>query len=556
MQNNISSFDIFDTCIVRKCGNPKNVFDILSYRVFSKKVSEERRIEFITRRLAADDTSTFEHLYDTFEYRHKYLLEKEALKKLELECEREMISPVKSILYTIEECRKKGDKIIFISDMYLPTSFLKQSLCECGFFKDNDSIYVSGDCGASKKDGTLYMYIKEHEKINYSNWSHYGDNLLSDVKKPSELGIKTHHIQHQYLPYEELWMNNNINISSHIGETLAGIGRSIFLSIDSHPHNAFAIDITAPLTISFAHRIMKDAMRRGIHNLFFCSRDCYALYHVAKRMERLTPTITVNYFYTSRDAIYNTPEKDLISYLDSIGLAQKEKIVGIVDIRSTGKTLKFLNNILIKYGYKPLFGYYLEMYCSGFFIENVPTYYCEINALYCHLFSHQYPLLETFLSLCPDKKTIGYQNNQIITKKNDYDDDFIVTDIDNLSSTNLYILQKYLDVFIETELYRFTDEIFLHYVLPTLKLFFDNPLKIYLHSLCNLYIKQPDGSYIPYINKQDKKNNTSIIEKTIRSKSRLIRYITRISSRFHHPTNNINNGWWEKASLIYNENSL
>ena len=27
------SFDLFDTCFVRACGDPKNIFDLLAYRI-------------------------------------------------------------------------------------------------------------------------------------------------------------------------------------------------------------------------------------------------------------------------------------------------------------------------------------------------------------------------------------------------------------------------------------------------------------------------------------------------------------------------------------------
>ena len=140
----VSSFDIFDTCVVRKCGAPHNLFDVLSYRVFYKEVSEEHRIEFITQRLAADDSSSLDHLYSTFCYSHPFLLPKSEIMQKELNCEREMMVPVRSMLEEVNRCRQRGDRIIFISDMYLPTSFIQTALSELGFFKENDSIYING----------------------------------------------------------------------------------------------------------------------------------------------------------------------------------------------------------------------------------------------------------------------------------------------------------------------------------------------------------------------------------------------------------------------------
>lgn len=549
----ISSFDIFDTCVVRKCGDPKNLFDVLSYRVFSKDVPTEQRIEFIARRVAADDTSTFEHLYDTFEYEHPDLLCKKDIMKRELECEYEMMVPVYSMLPEINKCRNNGDHIIFISDMYLPTEFLKQYLLEQGIFYEGDSIYVSGDCGYKKRDGLLFKWIKSQKNIEYSDWQHYGDNPISDVQIPASLGIKTHYVNQKYLPYEEIWKKCGVNLNFHIGGIMAGLGRSLLLSIKDNPHNAFAVDIAAPLLVTFAMRVMSDAVSRKITKLFFCSRDCYALYHVAKKMQQVIPSVEVNYFYTSREALYNTPKEKLLPYLIHIGLAQSENQIGIVDMRSTGKSLCYINKLLYENGFNQAFGYYFEMFCSDFYIKDVPPYYCEINKLYCSLLRHHHPILEKFLSLSPDGQTIGYDGFEPVMEKPNEGEDFYVKNLDELSTVNLDIMQKYADMFIETELYRHFSEIFSFYVIPTLKLFFDKPNKIYLHSLRNLYILQQDGKYIPYIEK--KPNRLALLVSRIycSSKIRGIRCAMKIIMFVFNTKPKTDKEWWPQGTKIYNE---
>lgn len=548
----VSSFDIFDTCIIRKCGAPKNLFDILSYRVFSIETDVEQRVEFVTNRISADDTSTYNHLYDTFQYSHPALLEKETIMQKELECEREMMVPVYTMLQEVNKCREKGDHVIFISDMYLPTEFLKKSLFELGFFKESDSIYVSGDCGAKKEDGTLYQLIKEKESLQYSNWQHFGDNPKSDIQRPNELGITTHIIHYDYLPYEQIWINKSNNLSFHTGGIMAGIGRSVFFSTENNPHNAFAVDITAPLLTTFAVRIMTDAAKRGIKRLYFCSRDCFALFHVAKKIKKVIPSVEPVYFHTSREAIYNTKEDELLNYLTTIEIANTDNVVGIVDIRSTGKTLKYLNEVLHRNGYKSIFGYYLEMYCSNYYIDSVPPYYCEVNRLYCDLFTHHHPILEKFFSLCPENRTIGYVNNNYVLEEVSEDKDYIVENNEKLSEINLDILCKYADYLIETGLYRHSTELFHFFIIPTLKRFFTSPYKEYLYSLRNLYILQEDGSYTPYIETISNKPKIKIIQKARNSRFKIVRFINKKIEMLIKHEKPSKHFWWPEGTSIFN----
>ena len=93
-------------------------------------------------------------------------LSKPALKRLELEVERENLSPVRQALDLIRNYRKKGKRILFISDMYLPSDFLKSQLRRFGFWEEEDRIYVSGEIGLTKHSGKFIpVYSKRREDI-------------------------------------------------------------------------------------------------------------------------------------------------------------------------------------------------------------------------------------------------------------------------------------------------------------------------------------------------------------------------------------------------------
>ena len=101
-------------------------------------------------------------------------LSKPALKRLELEVERENLSPVRQALDLIRNYRKKGKRILFISDMYLPSDFLKSQLRRFGFWEEEDRIYVSGEIGLTKHSGNLFRYIQREERILRCSWIHVG----------------------------------------------------------------------------------------------------------------------------------------------------------------------------------------------------------------------------------------------------------------------------------------------------------------------------------------------------------------------------------------------
>lgn len=547
-----SSFDIFDTCVVRKCGAPKNLFDVLSYRVFSDDISAEQRLEFIACRQAADETTTFNHLYDTFNYMHPLLLSKAEIMQKELECEREMMVPVETILQKVNDCREKGDFIVFVSDMYLPADFLKKALSELGFYREGDGFYVSGDCGCKKEDGTLFQLIKKTEKLDYRDWHHYGDNLNSDILIPNNLGITTNHVRHEYLPYQRMWIGESNDITFHTGGIMAGIGRSIMLSTEENPHKAFAVDISAPLTVAFAIRLMTDAEKRGIKRLYFCSRDSYALYHVSERLEKVFTSIECMYFHTSREALYDTKEDVLIEYLAHIGLASVDENVGVVDIRSTGKSLKYLNDVLRRYGYQPVFGYYLEMYCSNYITEGVPPYYCEVNRLYCDLFTKHYPILETFLSLSPENKTVRYTKDNYLLSETHKDEDYYVDNMEDLSKANLSILCKYADYSMETELYRHSAEMMDFFVIPTIKHFFTYPHRDYLHSLRYFHVLREDGSSLPYVEETVTGLPLKIAFAAKTCKVRFIRRFLKLIMRMGSIKPLSEEEWWPEGTKAYN----
>ena len=521
----ISSFDIFDTCLLRKCGTPENFFDVFSLRAFDHEPPEWARQEFVAARRLTEQKLWNENPYYTLQdiwaemdWTHPFLKSKKELCELEQELEREMLVPVLSMRDKVNECRKNGDKIVFISDMYLSSEFLIDIMRSHGFYQDGDALYVSCECNAAKYDGGLFQYVKEKEGLkSFWHWHHYGDNKQGDYKAPKKLGIKCTLINHEYTPYQKQWKDNDYSLGFKYPSILAGLGRALHYSTEWNTHTDFVLDIIAPFYCSLVYRMMKDAEERGIKRLYFCARDAYMMYKIALEYKALFPSIECIFLYISRKALYEEDNEAKIAYYEQIGLATQDDYVGIVDIRSSGRTLVFLNNHLTSHGYKSARGYYYELFCGAVDINKTYTpqdYYTELNDNYNSQISQAivsiYHVFESFFPLNTLKKTIGYTMTDGIAKPiYDANDSGEVLDVDQVyvkdkkhwELIHEMLILKFCKSYYKCGLYEYSDGIF-RLANDTLYKFIKKPHEKYLVALECFYAKRLNTNFLPYIKRE------------------------------------------------------
>lgn len=494
----VSSFDIFDTCLVRKCGVPENFFDVFSLRAFNGKVEETTRQEFVAARLIAQQqiqscTMTLRNIYDNFQWRHPLLKPVDELYQLELSTERDMLVPVLKIRDKVNECRQKGHRIIYISDMYLPSDFLTGILWEHGFIQDGDNLYVSCECGAEKWDGSLFMYVKEKENLSYHRWHHYGDNKYADYKTPHKLGIHTTLVNHEYTLYQSQWIKNDYSLGYKYPSILAGIGHALRFSTEWTTHTDFVIDIIAPFYCSLVYRMMRDAELRGINRLYFCARDAYMMYLIAQKYKPFFPNIECKFLYISKKSLYEGNDDLKLAYFVQEGLASTTDYVGFVDVRSSGKTLQYLNLWLQAKNYLPVRGYYFEMFLTKDEQYFSTDYYAEVNTAYInHYRMVAYGLVyEVFFSLNKLRRTIGYTflKDKVVPIFDDQEEKetsilerMCIDNHDYWTEFHKTLLMTYADWYIEF-VSMFSDRIFENNVAPTLIKFFTHPNPQYLSAL-------------------------------------------------------------------------
>lgn len=495
----VHSFDILDTCLARLCGEPRNLFEVLSKKVI--KIGENCGDEYLRELFVAARSQapgvSLEEIYTHVAKEYPIPCSISEMIELELETEKEMLVPILSTLALVERLRTKG-RIIFISDMYLPSDFLRARLMEYGFFKEGDAIYVSDELGASKRDGSLFKLIHVREHIPYRHWHHYGDNYRSDYRIPRKMGIHAHHIHYDYLPYEKKW-GNMCTTRYQYPSILAGISRAVRLSNSASDwQSSFICDISGPFMVSWVLRVMKDAQTRGIKRLYFCARDVHSEYLIAKKLCGLFPGIEVHYLFISRASLYNS---SLIwEYLNSIGLAS-DIPSAIVDSVTSGKTLYGLNNLLSVKGFRPIRGYFIcknergipsfnptEEDTSLSSYEMVSTYLNAASTKKVRNITGMGIFFELLFSLNFHSKVIDYESRGESIRPVFHPDTedywcFTNADVRTLKRDNDALLINMARAIMLTGLDTFEDSIFESIALPTLSDFISYPPREYLNYL-------------------------------------------------------------------------
>ncbi len=109
-----------------------------------------------------------------------------ALEAAELEFEREELRchpGLEAFLST----HYAGRPVLLLSDMYLSADQISQ-LVRANYPELEFRVYVSNECGLSKRSGTLYGHALREEGLAASSMLHMGDNIKSDVFQAKRAG--------------------------------------------------------------------------------------------------------------------------------------------------------------------------------------------------------------------------------------------------------------------------------------------------------------------------------------------------------------------------------
>ena len=225
------------------------------------------------------------------------------IKNLEIESELQWCVPIPENIQKVHSLLDQGERVVLISDMYLPSDIIRSMLEVCDERVAQCPIYVSCEVGSSKHTGKLFRHVADEEKVSFSNWYHVGDNWHADYRKPRSMGIKStlyarsalNELEWSYLKEQVLFYQLYIGTSR-----LYRIHHP-----DANDRQVIGASLVGPLLYPYADSILRDAKQKGLERLYFLARDGQILRKIAQTInEQRNLNLDLRYLYCARQTCF------------------------------------------------------------------------------------------------------------------------------------------------------------------------------------------------------------------------------------------------------------
>lgn len=265
------SFDIYDTALVRIYLRPQDVFAAVEARL----KQEGRPSGFLKLRIQAEaqaarqaphEEATLDEIYQALQEISGWDMAhiRTALAH-ELD-EESHVYAVRHAQELIATARREYGAILFISDMYLPVSFIKTRLSATGLSEPEDLVFVSSEERASKRHGTLYPRLRK----KFPHWlSHYGDNIRADIAMARLHDLEAEHCTVTQATEWEKRLRARFPEKSRF----AGAIRVARLSAEAHPASAIGAGLSGPLLHEWLRWLNDVRQRDGVTTLWCALRE-------------------------------------------------------------------------------------------------------------------------------------------------------------------------------------------------------------------------------------------------------------------------------------------
>lgn len=317
------SFDIFDTVFRRKALKPVSIFyyiqdmlgqdeirfpnlflhDFARIRMQCEANVREwyKKTLFMREgnRLEISLNEIYERMQDVY---HLTDVQIERLKELEQQAEIDNVIPYSEHIELIKQYLAEGNRVILISDMYLPKETIVKMLEKADPVLRDLPLYLSNEYGVQKTTKKLFLEAYKDMDYIYGKWIHYGDNPVADCKRPSELGIQTvNHEVPNFNEYEQLLVDQLQSYDAYLAAAVMARYRAATGLEDGA--KSFAYCYASLLFVPYVNWAIKESMSRGIKCLYFISRDGHHLKRIADALIEVKGyDIKTKYIYGSRKA--------------------------------------------------------------------------------------------------------------------------------------------------------------------------------------------------------------------------------------------------------------
>jgi len=331
----VFSFDVFDTLLIRRIHDPDHVKGavarFLSHRAagLGIQTSDQRllkrraEIEAMHRlrngNLSPDQEARYpdymgELVREIFGPDQESAMLREVT-DFELELENRVLLPRRGWAALLEELHDKGKTLIALSDMYLPSSSIRNLLEHAGLAKYFHHILSSADDFHAKASGAGFARLIRRHGYSPHRWVHTGDNPHSDALIPDALRIrsfllkdvrerKRKSILQRYfhsMNFKPFWLGR------YVMQMAAPLEAEIDPVKEADPLYRTGYTVFAPLLCGFIQHLLWTARERKIPVLYVLSREGWMFQKLWERMMPVLaeggPVPEIRYLHVSRRAL-------------------------------------------------------------------------------------------------------------------------------------------------------------------------------------------------------------------------------------------------------------
>ncbi|ORU00518.1 Glycerol-3-phosphate cytidylyltransferase [Anaerovibrio sp. JC8] len=294
-EDDVMTFDVFDTLVTRKVATPKGIFALMQETLADEKLLPGLPLrvrqgffdmrcyyESKARKLGQSDSRediTFKDIYKCLgEAEGLSDAQLQGLMKLELDIETQNLIGVDENIKHVKEMLATGHRVILISDMYLGERELRSLLVKVDEVFRELPIYSSADMLKAKWSGNSYKQVQEKEALDIFHWVHTGDNKLSDIERAGELGIKTIFYNGAVLTRREKELlskhEDDVNLQLKVGELRMRRLAGEDVSIDAMDKKLDETELPFGLANSYPVGVLADKI--ALYGAGHFGRDLYA----------------------------------------------------------------------------------------------------------------------------------------------------------------------------------------------------------------------------------------------------------------------------------------
>jgi FMN phosphatase YigB (HAD superfamily) len=289
-----ASFDIFDTLVTRTFARPEDLFMEVGSKLVAAGEIVVSAEEFALMRGRAEASAREGTIANEVSLRGIYLELSSRLgwgyklleraEAIELDVEADSLRVIPAGRDCLGDQRSQGKRVAFLSDMYLPSIFIREQLKRHHLWEDGDLLLISCEHHASKADASLFRILQD---VAAAPITHFGNNKESDVVQASCAGVEGMYLPAGNLTADEELLADHAGATCGFGSHLAAAARLARLTVPVSNGRERAIrDLVtataAPVLSCYVMWVLNQARERGIGRLYFLSRDGQILLQIAK----------------------------------------------------------------------------------------------------------------------------------------------------------------------------------------------------------------------------------------------------------------------------------